>query len=87
MSWSGKTDSSTSAADDVNSSRGMGGIGRMGCGCKMGRRVDEFRVAPWVRPSGIASAREEDVDFWYNAEAGANNAVVELVLSWVCEEL
>lgn len=87
MPSSGKTDTSISAADDANSSKGMGGIGRIGCGCKMGRRVDEFRVAPGVRPSGIASAREDDGEFWYNAEVGANNVVIELELSWVYEEL
>lgn len=86
MASSGKTDSSTSAADDANSSKGIGGIGRTGCGCKMGRRVDEFRVAPGVRLGGIASAREDD-EFWYNAEVGVNNAVIELELSWVYEEL
>jgi hypothetical protein len=53
----------------------------------MGRRVDEFRVAPSVRPGGIASAREDDGEFWYNAEVGANNVVIELELSWVYEEL
>lgn len=83
----GKTDSSTSAVDDANSSKGMGGIGRIGCGCIMGRRVDECRVAPGVRPGGIASAREDDDKFWYNAEVGANNAVMEFELSWVYEEL
>lgn len=88
MSSFGKTGSSTSAADVVNSSKGMGGIGRIGCGCIMGRRVDEFRVAPGVRPIGIASASEDDDEFWYNAEVGgANNVVIELELSWVYEEL
>jgi len=86
MPSSGKTESSTSAADDASSSKGMGGIGRIGCGCKMGRRLDEFRVAPGVRPSGIASARDDD-EFWYNAEVGANNVVIEFELSWVYEEL
>ena len=79
MPSSGKVDSSASAADDANSSRGMGGIGRIGCGCKMGRRLDECRIAPGARPNGIAFAREED-ECWYNV-------VVELELSWVCEEL
>jgi hypothetical protein len=40
-----------------------------------------------VKAGGIASAREEEEDCWYNAEVGVNNVVVEFVLSWVYEKL
>jgi len=62
-------------------------MGRMGCGWKMGRCVDECRVAAGAKAGGMASAREEDDECWYNAVVGANKVVVEFVLSWVYEKL